>query len=471
MTDNDSHSGITIGARVRITHRPELDAQVLGEVPHARALLDGKIGKVLRISGAAPGGFAVHVEGVGSAWFLPQELAPLVTDPDGFEVAPLVPAKEPQASEHGDAIRRAAEGLELRLSHALAAVEANAFAAKEARQAAQEAQGERDALRTACEQASGVVVRGGTVAQVAATVLAAAEAWENEAKLARADADAAKADLSALRGKLGAANAEVEEAAAMLLREREVRQAAEEKLVGLALVQADLDALRAAVEAATGSPEGATVADLVTNLALLAKRAENERAGWERAEVRTAELSREVEARQAADREAIRLAGLLHTTEARADELATRLSRVAGAFDVVRSLLDPRSIPPGDPMREAVEAVDRALAGVAPVASEAKPSKIAGPWTRTELGVWYRAFAGADVARVYGPETTHLTRAEERLRAFGPDRGTVQGVIAAVRRLEERLAKLESGARAATAHVDAKRAALHAGDPQAAQHP
>ena len=55
-----------------------------------------------------------------------------------------------------------------------------------------------------------------------------------EAEQAKDALRAVRGEADALRGKLGAANAEVEEAVAALHREREVRQAAEERLAAVA---------------------------------------------------------------------------------------------------------------------------------------------------------------------------------------------------------------------------------------------
>lgn len=176
MQNSDSGTSIKLnpGDRVRIAHSPKHDREYDANEAPKRAPLHGLAGKIRERQTGHGLCFRVVVDDGRGAWFEADELSPIVTDADGCEVgAPAAPF----------------DVLDAAVQQALAA-------------ARREAQG-----------------------------------WHSAALLARGEAEGAwahvrsvEAGLDALRGKLGAANAEVEEAVAALHREREVRQAAEERL-------------------------------------------------------------------------------------------------------------------------------------------------------------------------------------------------------------------------------------------------
>lgn len=266
MTNSDSGNKLNPGDRVRVRHDPWRDDSLQARHADRRAAFNGKI---VRVETIERDGDVLVSEGTDDgAWFNPAELSPIVTDADGPEVGgPIAPL----------------DVLDAAVQQALAA-------------ARREAQG-----------------------------------WHSAALLARGEADAARdalravqGEADALRGKLGVANAEVEEAVAVLHREREVRQAAEERLA----------AERSARE------EMGRIAD-------------------RRCKERDAAVSRALaaEAAWAAERS-------IHETAALgAVKIAKRLADVGAAWGRMRAFLLALPRPLGAAGIEGVDAVDKALGG------------------------------------------------------------------------------------------------------------
>jgi len=226
------------------------------------------------------------------------------------------------------------------------------------------------------ELAAPLDVLDADVQQALAAARREAQGWHSAALLARGEADAARERL-----------AEVEA-------ERDALRGACEAVVGPA-VGVSAGALSASVRAAWSILKAEQAARYD---ALACERAAHEETGRiadRRRKERDAAVSRALaaEAALAAERS-------IHETAALgADKLARQIAAVRAAWGRMRAFLLALPRPLGAAGIEGVDAVDKALGGVA-------VAKVAGPWVLTPAGAWYRPDRSAkdrDAARVGPP--------------------------------------------------------------------
>lgn len=256
MTNSDSGNKLNPGDRVRIAHNPKHDDLYLRDIPALRLAAHGKAGKIAERDTGHGVCFRVVPDGESNArgaWFEADELSPIVTDPDGCEVgAPASPLDVLDAAVQQAlaAARREAQGW-----HSAALLARGEAEGTQERLA--EVEAERDALRGACEAATGT--QGLAAPSLAQELRETVGGWE-------ATVRAAAVEEAALRGKLGAAEAKLVQTATErrgwrneALREQSERKAAEERLAAVAQAWGTLRAWMLALPRPLGAAGLATL--------------------------------------------------------------------------------------------------------------------------------------------------------------------------------------------------------------------